>query len=250
MSGALHKETNYGKPRNQGKKTYVHVRVPVASLKSEDDIALIVDPAIRKAVLAKAQQFQLDLSKCETGEDWPLLVGRDGKRIPIRKVRVRRTLEVTPVGKGERQRFVQPGSNHHVEVFAQVDGRGRDVRWDSLPVSLLVTAARARKQAAVVNRSYQEAEDYTFKFSLMGGDTVKLHKDCNHATGRCCPGIYRLRTIAENGQLSFVSVNDARLKKDIQLAKQWWSPGADALRRLDCRKVMVDLLGRVHPAND
>ena len=89
-----------------------------------------------------------------------------------------------------------------------------------------------------------------FRFSLMGGDVVELHKSCDHAGGRCFPSLYRLRTIAANGQLSLIRVTDARLKDEIRKNKEWWSPMCDALRKLDCRKVQIDLLGKAHPAND
>jgi PP-loop superfamily ATP-utilizing enzyme len=84
----------------------------------------------------------------------------------------------------------------------------------------------------------------------MGGDTVELHRNCDHANEVCKPDIYRVRTIAANGQLSLVKITDARMKKDIQAAKEWWSPTADTLRKLGCRKVVIDLQGRRRYAND
>jgi hypothetical protein len=45
-----------------------------------------------------------------------------------------------------------------------------------------------------------------------------------------------------------VRIGDARLKADIQKAKEWWSPTIDALRKLDARKVVIDSLGRIHQA--
>jgi ATP-dependent protease HslVU (ClpYQ) peptidase subunit len=43
-----------------------------------------------------------------------------------------------------------------------------------------------------------------------------------------------------------VRINDARLKAEIQKAKEWWSPTQDALRKLDAVKVVIDSLGRIH----
>jgi hypothetical protein len=59
-----------------------------------------------------------------------------------------------------------------------------------------------------------------------------------------------VRTIATNGQIALAKVTDARLIKEIKEAGDWWSPRADALRKLSGRKVVIDVLGRVHPAND
>ena len=40
------------------------------------------------------------------------------------------------------------------------------------------------------------------------------------------------------------------MKDDIKKAKEWGSPMCDALRKLDRRKVQLDLLGGIHQAND
>jgi ATP-dependent protease HslVU (ClpYQ) peptidase subunit len=82
----------------------------------------------------------------------------------------------------------------------------------------------------------------------MGGDTLLLHKDCDHKNDKCSATAWRLRTIASNGQLALVKINDARLKADIQKAKDWWAPNQDALRKLDAIKVVIDSLGRIHQA--
>ena len=249
MSGAFHDETNYGRPHLEGKKTVVHIRKPVSSL-GEKDVASIVDPIVRRAVEEKFAALSGDLSRCETTNDWPVCPASNGREVPIRKVRIRKVLDVSAIGQGNRQRFVMPSSNHHVEFFAQLDEKGKEKRWESIVVSLMEAAERKRNAEPVVSRSYPDAQDFVFKFSLMGGDIVQLHKTCNHATGQCSPSLYRLRTIAANGQLSLVRINDARLKDEIRKAKEWWSPMCDTLRKLDCRKVQVDLLGGIYQAND
>lgn len=76
--------------------------------------------------------------------------------------------------------------------------------------------------------------------------TLLLHKDCDHSSEKCVPSVWRLRTIAANGQLSLVRINDARLKADIKKAKDWWSPMADRLRELNAAKVIIDSLGKLH----
>jgi CRISPR-associated endonuclease Csn1 len=250
MSGAFHDETNYGRPRLEGKKSYVHIRKPITAF-SKKDIANIVDPVVRRAVEEKFAFFGGDLSRCEAANDWPSLSAANGRTIPIRKARIRKVLNVSPVGKGNCERFVMPSSNHHIEVFAKLDEHGREIAWDGIVISLLEAAERKRKGEPVMARVYPEsAEEYVFKFSLMGGDTVELHRSCDHPGGKCSPQLYRLRTIAANGQLSFVRINDARLKDEIKKAKEWWSPMCEGLRKLDCRKVVIDLLGQTHPAND
>jgi CRISPR-associated endonuclease Csn1 len=262
LSGALHDETNYGKPYKDNKKTMVHVRKRVAGL-SEKDIACIADPAVREAVRAKAATMGGNLSSCDLKKDWPVLMTKQSEPIWIKKVRIRKVLDVTAIGKGPTRRYVAESNNHHAAVYAQLDAHGKENRWESFIVSLLEAAERSaatqrteayrlnHRLAPLVQRTLPDLPDHQFKFSLMGGDTVELHRSCKHSEGTCTPDIYRIRTIAANGQISLVKIADARMKKDILAVKgDWWSPTADTLRKLGCRKVVVDLLGRVHPAND
>jgi hypothetical protein len=267
MSGELHDETNYGRPYKENKKTVVHVRKRV-SLLSERDMLNIVDSAVRAAVMEKATALGGDLAVCELKNDWPVLPkhneGSDSIENvrPIKKVRIKKVLNVTPIGNDTRRRYVAESSNHHIAIYAQLDAHGKEKRWDGIIVSLLEAYERSsaakrtdtyrmhHRVAPIVRRTLSEDDNQQFKFSLMGGDTIKLHRRCNHAENICLPDIYRVRTIAASGQLSLVKITDARMKKDIIQSKDWWQPMVDALRKLDCRKVVVDLLGREHPAND
>lgn len=248
LAGQLHDETNYGRPRKEGGKEVVHIRKPVPGL-SVGDIESIVDPAVRDAVRAKADELGGDLKKWtpnETQNDWPVLKTGNGKTIPIKRVRIKKTLVVEAIAKDDRTRYVALSNNHHVAFFALLDERGRETRWDSVPVSLFEAMARKRKGLPLIQTTYPKVGDWQFKFSLMGGDSLLLHKDCDHAADKCIPSVWRLRTIAANGQLSLVKINDARLKADIKKAKDWWSPMADRLRELNAAKVVIDSLGKLH----
>lgn len=250
LTGALHGETNYGRPRKEGRKEVVHIRKQVDGL-SASDIESIVDPAVRESVRAKAAQFGGDLKKWtpkEGGEDWPLLKTKTDKQIPIKRVRIKKPLCVETIGKGERTRHVALSSNHHVAIFALRDERGQEKRWECLVVSLFEAMERKRKGQPVIQTCYPETGDYRFKFSLMGGDTVLLHKDCHHAQEICNPSIWRIRTITQTERVALVPISDARLTSDIKAAKQWWEPGIDALRKFAAVKVVIDSLGRIHEA--
>lgn len=248
MTGALHDETNYGRPRQVNGKATVSIRKPITGL-SPADIGSIIDPSVRQAVKEKAENLGGDLKKCESANDWPVLPSKNGGHLPIKRVRIHKVLDVTPIAAGDRQRFVALANNHHTEVFALIKD-DREVRWEGVPVSLYEAMERKRRKEPVVRKAHPDGPQWTFKFSLMGGDTVELHQNCDHRNGKCLPDIYRVRTIAGNGQLSIVKITDARLIKEIKDAREWWSPRADSLRKLECSKVVVDLLGRVHYAND
>ena len=250
LTGALHDETNYGRPRKEGGKDVVHIRKPVEGL-SAGDIENIVDPAVREAVRAKAAQFDGDLKKWtpkEGSEDWPLLATKTGKQIPIKRVRIKKVLGVETIGKGNRTRNVALSSNHHVAIFALLDERGKEKRWDSIIVSLFDAMERKRKGQPLIQTSYPESGDYVFKFSMMGGDTVLLHKDCDHKKNVCAPSVWRLRSIESNGCFFLLKIQDARLVKDIAKTGDRWRPSASTLQKLDCQKVIIDSLSRIHQA--
>lgn len=250
LNGEMHKATNYSRPRLEGDKSAVHLRRPVTGL-SMKEIENIADPAVREAVRAKAAGCGGDLVKWtpnQTGTDWPQLVTKSGKHVPIKKVRIKEILNVREIGKGERTRYVALKNNHHVAIFALLNEVGEEKRWEPVIVSLFDAMERKRKGEALVQTSYSGTGKAIFKYSLMGGDTLLLHKDCDHSKGLCNPTVWQVRTIAASGQLSLVRVNDGRQKTDILKAREWWSPSIDGLRKLDALKVTVDSLGGIHQA--
>ncbi len=243
LNGPLHDETFYGKTYSLQGKSVVNVRKSLSSL-SAGDIKNIVDPAVKNAVQQRLDSLGGDIKKLVSlSSGYPYLKSRQGQTIPIKKVRIRKALETTPVGKGARERWVSLANNHHIEIFAELDAKGNEKNWEGIVVSLYEAMERNRKKQPIVSRTYAAAENYAFKFSLMGGDIVDLK-------GNGKSGLYRVRTIATNGQVSLVRVADARLKDEIKKSGEWWSPMPNGLRSYGCQKVVVDMLGRVHCAND
>ncbi len=249
LTGALHDETNYGRPRRVNGKQVVHVRKPVSGL-SAKDVDGIVDSAVRAAVRAKAEELGGDLKKCnpkEGLEDWPMLATISGKFIPIKRVRIQKTLEVETVAAGSaKERYVALSSNHHVAIFAELNEHGKERRWDSEIVSLFEAMERLRRKKPLVQKRIEIAPEAIFKFSLMWGDTLLLHKDCDHGKDVCRPSFWRVRSIWEQGTLTLVRINDARLLNEIRGAKDWLLPSADTLRKLGAIKIVIDTMGRTH----
>lgn len=250
LTGALHDETNYGKPRKEGGKDVVHIRKAVEGL-SAGDIENIVDPAVREVVRAKAVLCGGDLKKWtpkEGSEDWPQLETRSGKRVPVKRVRIKKALGVETIGKGERTRYVALSSNHHVAIFALLDEQGKEKRWESEIVSLLTSMERKREGQPVIQTKLAGVPEAAFRFSLMWGDTLLLHKDCEHEKDVCKPSFWRVRSIWEQGTLTLVRISDARKLNEIRVAKGCLLPSPDTLRKLDAVKVVIDSLGRIHQA--
>jgi hypothetical protein len=181
--GALHEETYYGKRNSpdNGEEGY-HIRKGLDQL-TPKMVNQIVDPTVRKAVkeaLLKADPtidftkkfnipknafFEMD----DNGKRIPKvhIPNRNGDPIPVKKVRIRKTAS-NMVQLSEVNKWVEPGSNHHVLLFDLPDGKriGKMVTfWD---------AVEAEKQGLeTIDRHHEEgAKFYTW---LKKGDMVLLN---------------------------------------------------------------------------
>jgi len=237
LSGQLHDETLYGPPHEANGKPYVHVRKPVEAL-SKNEVEEIVDPAVRAAVQARLAELG-DVKNLETQR--PCLTSNKGEHIPIRRVRIRKSLATRPVAEGPRLRHVAPNNNHHMEIVAQLDEKESEIRWEGVPVSPLEAQNRQRKGLPVIQRDH--GKGYLFKFSLMGGDVIEVQSNG-------APERFLVCSVWSEGRMTLIKINDARKQTEIRAAKQVWFPGAESLRKAACRKITVDVLGKVHPAND
>jgi hypothetical protein len=210
---------------------------------SLDEIEEIVDDRIRNAVKKQIERLGGDPKKAfaEMG-DHPYLKTKDGRVIPIHKARIRKKVGTLPIGKSEKQRYVAPGSNHHIEIIAELDAQGKEKCWYGEVVNLFEAAQRAKRGEQVIRRDYGPGKK--FLFSLAGGEYVEME----HERGQKC--LYRVTVISQNS-LEFRLHTDARpitVLKKISKARITRSPGK--LRDANARKVAIDLLGNVIPAND
>jgi CRISPR-associated endonuclease Csn1 len=244
LAGPLHQETLYSAPRKgaDGKGEEVRYRVPVTGFGSEKELENIVDGRVREAVSVWLEGRQ---EKREQGPRWPELVTRTGKRVEIRKVRIRKAQSVVQVAGGDarRVRYVIPGGNHHMEVIAVDDGEGGVKRYEHVTVTRLEAAQRLKEKRRVVER--EQGQGRRFVCSLSEGDLVEAKRE-----GDGQKRVWRVRSVDVNGRFALSAANDARLKADIDKAKGLWRPPVNVLFRARARKVLVDPVGRVIPAND
>jgi CRISPR-associated endonuclease Csn1 len=131
VSGALHKDTNYStKEFGQGVRRH---RVLLTDLSEKDVLSddVIADPGVRKLVRQRLAVLGGGEPKKLFAEDknLPHFEATDGRRIPVKKVRINEIVKTRPIGKGDRTRFVKPGGNHHLEIFGLPGSDGRDKKW-------------------------------------------------------------------------------------------------------------------------
>ena len=212
LRGALHEETNYGKADEQGRRP---TRKAWDAVQPKD----IIDPAVRAAV------------ERATKDNPPFLESKDGRRIQIKRVRIGAKSKFDQVGTGHRERSVIPGDNHHVAILE------KDGKWRFHIVTRLDAVRRQRAGLAVIDRGMAG-----FKFSLSNGDVVEL----NHPMAR----YWSLKSISQEGKgrLMFAPIHlTAQKAKELDLGERWM---VGPFQKLDPKKVQIDPLGRVFPAND
>lgn len=251
VRGALHDETYYSTPEilKDGGMS-VKTRRPVHLIGKQDRI---VDERIRTLVEEKVRAAG-GYKKLEN--DPPLLPTRDGRFIPVRKVRVEIHRRVVEVGNSARQRFAAPGEMHHMAVYEVTEGKRK--RWEGTPVDLTTALTRRREGKPVVDRS--GANGRTFLFSVCKGDVLWLHDPKGAKSG-----LWVVRKIWNNGQLYMVPEHDARPEQkagdnsgDSQSGQQTgrasFAPTVGGLMKLTkpgmSMKVTVTPLGEIVPAHD
>ncbi len=242
VSGALHEETFYSAPKN-GPANVRRVRKPLANI-SKSEVLDIVDPKILEIVLGKMRSVgtenPADVFADEKNQ--PYLRTSDGRQIPVKSARVFKKLQTFPIGSGRIARHVASESNHHIEIFAELDAEGNEVEWDGFIVTMKDAYERLKGRVPVIQRDH--GLHRKFKFSLSPGEILEL----DTSSGQRC--LYVVRASSVDGpRVALVAINDARQKK--QMTKDdYIRKVPDSLRRLSARKVVINPLGEMSEAHD
>jgi CRISPR-associated endonuclease Csn1 len=251
VSGALHKDTIYS-PK-QDAQGFRHRRVMLTELSAKDvmneDEPVIVDPVVR--ALAREKLVSLgggDPARVfSDAKNLPCMPNRKGTVIPIRRVRIRERVKTIPLGGGRSARYAKPESNHHIEIYAEVDANGNDKKWGADLVAMHEAYARLKAGQPIVQRDHGPLVH--FRFSLGPGDVLQ----CDDGKGG--RRLLVVRSLSEEEKtgsikVEMVRINDARQKKEIKAAREWITKSPNELRKWHARKVVVSPLGEVSEAHD
>ena len=137
--GPLHKETVFGKRKNYTEEEAFHVRKPIESLETQKQIDKVVDPAIRKVILARVELMggfdqkgkvpkNCFVENDENGNPKPtvFLKNKNGKPVPVLKVRIRENIGRAERLKMSTNQFVNPQNNHHVLIYMDFDNNMKE----------------------------------------------------------------------------------------------------------------------------
>lgn len=239
LSGAIHKETNYGKTRDG----LLVVRKPVQKL-SAKDVEAIRDPMIRQIIRDHIRDNGGDRAAAlaAISEDSPLLMPSG---VPIRKVRTAKPrAHITIREDTEHETYVQSASTHHIAIFSLGDG---EYRFEA--VTLYEASKRKKNKEPIVRRSYEgmppEAE---FLFHLCLGDSMMATID-----GEDRLFVFKTMPIIKK-EVRFVQHCDARLssanpKKNQEQRKLYTSKQTTFEKNFpNARKVTILPTGEVRSA--
>jgi len=250
VNGPLHEETFYAPIRSCGDGSEIgcyHKRKPLSSL-SEGEVENIVDPVVRATVKAKLEQTGKKAPKDAFADETnlPCLQAKDGRRIPIRKVRVKTSVNAFSIGKGPGQRHVVTDTNHHMEIIETKDKKG-NVKWEGRVVSRYEAMRRLRAHEPIVKRDH--GPEKRFVFSLACGEMFEIENEELAVRDR-----FVVRGISQYaaGQcvISHVRPEDARKVPDMRKTGDYRRITPNELRKADCRKVTMTPLGEVRNAKD
>lgn len=234
VSGPLH-DANFYTPPIGGQKPKHRKQLKDLSPK---EVSKIVDDRIRTLVQETLERHGGKEPKkvFNSPENLPVFNGRK-----VKSVRIWVSDHVMPVGQNHRIRYVIPGNNHHVEIYAVLDAAGREVKWEAQIVSLYEAYQRKMRGQPIVCRDFGPRT--RFKFSLAKGDYIEWVNDESE--------VQLLRVVGiSNNIIEFRLPNDARPSTLVRKAKERIFAGYNTLLRRRARKVWVTPLGEVRPAND
>lgn len=243
ISGPLHEETIRhpvnGSERAGLSDPLLVARKPVAkltpSLLASDEA--IRDPHVRLILREWIAEHGGDAKKAF--QTYPS-ISPDGP--PIKKVRVgeRRQLKLmAPVANG----YADAGLNHHIAVYRNSAGK-----TEFEVVTLFEASRRVSKRQPIVNRARNGA---AFVASFSPGETVELTADDGERSRWVVVGI------EGDGRAALSPLNDARpgdakaaKAAGFESARIIFRPRIGGLMKREPRKVSIDPIGRVRPAND
>jgi len=243
LNGALHEETNYSVRKQENGETLTKIRKPIEAL-SASEVNRIIDPRVKRVVI-EALDGKPAKTAFKDRENHPRLETKSGQSIPIHRVTVEiSSHKIVPVGSKGAPRNILPGSNHHMAVVAVLNDKGEEIKWEGHVVTRLEANQRKNRGETVIQRDWEDTEQgqqRKFKCSLRAGDTISIDHVERSGIWLVCGVSGKLIQIRRN--------NDARLKKDICSAGDWWQPAINSLRGSNLKRLSAHSTGFVRDWN-
>ena len=234
VSGPLHKETIYGDTRvDDSTKSGPTYRYFVSRRNVEDlskkNLAeknkdIWPDQKVREIIVAHVNRH----GGGDPKKAFPPYPMRGRKGPDIRKVRLRKKQQFDLMARVSTG-YADLGNNHHIAIYRLPDGA-----VDHCVVSLLRASRRSARREPVVLR--ERGDGAQFMMSLSLGDSLEITRN----------GVTKVRIVRSvwaDGRVVVVDHDDAACATVFR-------PGAKTIVANSGRKISVDPIGRIRPAND
>ncbi len=252
VSGKLHEETNYGltgKKNEKGQDIYVY-RKPLDGL-TIPMIKDIVDTVVREIVKNRLLEKGIDLNAGDRKipkEVWkePLYMRtkKSDKKVPIKSVRihdVKTNVILMKDNTGKVYRVVEPGSNHHIEIFEYTDKKG-NVKRDGKVISMFDAIQRGQRGESVVCKDYNDGKNFVCSLAQNESFMLELDEDSTE--------LHRVQKITQSGNNITITLRPHTYSRKVSDSDKPPLVQRRTPNTLKGHKVTVDMLGRVHMAND
>jgi len=233
VKGALHKETNYWKEDSGPHKGKFITRKPLSALTAKM-ARQICDEKIRKLVQDRIRKFD---GKIKNALKEPLhLPNKSGQPIPVKTVRVWKNSD--NMLKIKDNIWVEPGSNHHVEIFKGKNKKGEEIQWGRV-VSMYEAAQRLKNSKSVIQRETENGDK--FINSLSRNEMYMLEFDNGEYK------LHRVQKMDSKGSIILRPHTYGGLMKDTDSPPIIQRRSVNTIKGF---KVTVDPLGRIRRAGD
>ncbi|MCH7762825.1 MAG: type II CRISPR RNA-guided endonuclease Cas9, partial [Candidatus Marinimicrobia bacterium] len=236
LSGALHKESFYGiindsdrNPKTDDKGQILYgMKKPVQNLK-DAEVKKIADDTVRKSV----EEWR-ELTK-ETRPEFPSLPsGQKIKRVRTHDVHTN-VIELRP------SVFVEPGSNHHISIFENIETGKRDGKV----VSLFEAVQRNKNGLPIIDKTPEEGWKFVLSLSinemvLITDNIESIDWENKIDLGKI---LYRIQIAPASLQISFRHHTVARLVTDDNQKPGLILKKPNTFKGI---KVRVDYLGNIY----
>ena len=234
VKGQLHKETHYWKENNGINKGKYITRKFLNENFSLNFAEHICDEAIKEIVLRRLKEYNNDSKKAFLE---PLyLFDKNGNKTQIKKVRVWK--ESTTMKNIRGNAWVEPGSNHHIEIFEYTEGKNAGKRGFCV-ITTYDAVNRIKKGEPIINRNHGKEIKYLFSLSI--NEMFMLEVDSNKCQ------LHRIQKIDQNGNIILRPHNYGGKLSDSDKPPLIQRRTANSIKGF---KVTVDFFGRIRRAND
>ena len=278
--GQLHKETIYGKHKNNNDEEFYHVRKPLETITKKAHVEKIVDNTIKQKIINRLKELNVDITTkysipknafSETIEIEDKITNekktlkkyyvylpnnKGGQPVPIKKVRLKENignaelLKRTKVFAEKKQKeielnqWVNPKNNHHVAIYENENSELFEkiiTFWEAVDLK--------KDGIPVINRQSEDGKKFVTSLQqndmfIMGLDKMEIKNNINN-NKFLEKYLYRVQNISK-GDYSFrkhlaSTLNNPNEYIRIGSFKKW--------QELNPIKVKIDILGNIHINN-